>query len=140
MSFKDTRAIAKQLAFEMNIPSAAILMRPLRHGYGELRRSASYARGVYGTVLDWQLLQPSSSSASATEVMIPKPDPGARPTHRRGTATESTDRETRLQDIWCGVQSGPRSCYCYVGRENQGHNLETLRDGFPAMAVMAAGI
>ena len=70
-------------------------------GAKEERELLHSARCVYGTVLDWHLLQPTTNSASATEVVIPKPDPGARPTHTRGTATESTDRETRLQDIWC---------------------------------------
>ena len=99
MSLEDSTAIAKQLAFEMNIPYGGYLDEAvetwLRGAFGERellhRVEVSTAR-----FLDWHLLQPSSSSAS-----LPKPDPGARPTHTRGTAMESTDRETRLQDIWC---------------------------------------
>ena len=93
-----------QLAFEMNIPYGGYLDEAVEtwlRGAKEERELLQRARGVYGTVLDWHLLQPTSSSTSATEVVIPKPDPGARPTHTRGTAMESTDRETRLQDIWC---------------------------------------
>ena len=37
----------------------------------------------------------------AAEVAIPKPDPGERPTRVRGPVMESTDRDQRLQDIWC---------------------------------------
>ena len=109
MSLEDTTAIAKQLAFEMNIPYGGYLDEAVEtwlRGAKEERELLQRARGVYGTVLDWHLLQPTSSSSSATEVVIPKPDPGARPTHTSGTAMESTDRETRLQDIWCARLCG----------------------------------
>ena len=59
------------------------------------------ARGVYGSDLEWRLLQPPSSSSSATKAVIPKPEPGERPTRVRGPVMESADREQRLQDIWC---------------------------------------
>ena len=104
MSLEDTTAIAKQLAFEMNIPYGGYLDEAVEtwlRGAKEERELLQRAKGVYGTVLDWHLLQPTSSSSSATEVTIPKPDPGERPTHTRGPVMESTDREQRLQDIWC---------------------------------------
>ena len=60
MSFKDTTAIA---------------MDTWLRGAREERDLLQRARGVYGSDLEWRLLQPPSSSASATEVSIPKPDP-----------------------------------------------------------------
>ena len=82
MSLKNTTAIAKQLAFELT-----------------WLRGAREERDLLD--LEWHLLQPSGSSSSATEVAIPKPDPGERPTRVRGPVMESTDRDQRLQDIWC---------------------------------------
>ena len=87
MSLKDTAAIAKQLAFEMNIPYESYLDEAVEtwlQGAKEERYPLQRARGVYGSDLEWHLLQPSGSSSSATEVTIPKPDPGERPTRVRG--------------------------------------------------------
>ena len=156
MSLEDTTAIAKQLAFEMNIPYGGYLDEAVEtwlRGAKEERELLQRARGVYGTVLDWHLLQPTSSSSSATEVTIPKPDPGERPTHTRGPVMESTDREQRLQDIWCTrLREELEICGAPVlatlessldpGRaigENKSYDAETLRDGFPTMAAMAVG-
>ena len=104
MSLKDTTAIAKQLAFEMNIPYGNYLDEAVDtwlQGAKEERDLLQRAKGVYGSDLDWHLLQPASRSSSATEVVIPKPEPGDRPTQVRGPVMESADREQRLQDIWC---------------------------------------
>ena len=104
MSLEDTTAIAKQLAFEMNIPYGSYLDEAVDtwlRGAREERDLLQRARGVYGSDLEWRLLQPASSSATATEVSIPKPDPVERPIRVRGPVMESTDREQRLQDIWC---------------------------------------
>ena len=104
MSLGDTTAIAKQLAFEMNIPYGGYLDEAVDtwlQGAREERDLLQRARGVYGSDLEWRLLQSASSSATATEVSIPKPDPGERPIRMRGPVMESTDREQRLQDIWC---------------------------------------
>ena len=121
MSLEDTPAIAKQLAFEMNIPYGGYLDEAVEtwlRGAKEERELLQY-RGVYGTVLDWHMLQPTSSSSSATEVTIPKPDPGERPTHTRGAVMESTDRELErgARDLWgssasyLGVKLGSWSGY-----------------------------
>ena len=78
MSLEDITAIAKQLAFEMNIPYGGYLDEAVEtwlRGAKEERELLQRARGVYGAVLDWHLLQPTSSRSSATEVTIPKPDP-----------------------------------------------------------------
>ena len=104
MSLEDTPAIAKQLAFEMNIPYGGYLDEAVDtwlRGAKEERELLQRARGVYGTVLDWHMLQPTSSSSSATEVTIPKPHPGRDRRIPGGTVMGSTDREQRLQDIWC---------------------------------------
>ena len=104
MSLQNTTAIAKQLAFEMNIPYGSYLDEAVEAWLQvdkEERDLLQRARGVYGSDLEWRLLQPSGSSSSATEVAIPKPDPGERPTRVRGPVMESTDRDQRLQDIWC---------------------------------------
>ena len=150
MSLEDTTAIAKQLAFEMNIPYGGYLDEAVEtclRGAKEERELLQRARSVYGTVLDWHLLQPTSSSSSATEVTIPKPDPGERPTHTRGPVMESADRklERATRDLWgpsasyLGVKLGSWSGYCYVGRENESYDAETLRDSFPTMAAVAVG-
>ena len=81
MSLGDTAAIAKQLAFEMNIPYGSYLddeVETWLQGAKEERDLLQRARGVYGSDLEWHLLQPSGSSSSATEVAIPKPDPESR--------------------------------------------------------------
>ena len=104
MSFKDTAAIAKQLAFEMNIAYGSYLDEAVEtwlQGAKEERDLLQRARGVYGSDLEWRLLQASGSSSSATEAAIPKPGPGERPTRVQGPVMESTDRDQRLQDIWC---------------------------------------
>ena len=88
----------------MNIPYGGDLDEAVEtwiQGAKEERDLLQRARGVYGSDLEWHLLQPSSSSSSATEVVLPKPEPGERPTRVRGPAMESADREQRLQDIWC---------------------------------------
>ena len=60
MSLEDTIAFAKQLAFEMNIPYGGYLDEAvetwLRRAEEE-RELLQRVRGVYGTVLDWHLLQ-----------------------------------------------------------------------------------
>ena len=104
MSLEDTTAIAKQVAFEMNIPYGSYLDEAVEtwlQGAKEDRDLLQRARGVYGSDLEWHLLQPSGSSSSATEKAIPKPDPEERPTRVRGPVMGSTDRDQRLQDIWC---------------------------------------
>ena len=63
MSLEDTTAIAKQLAFEMNIPYGGYLDEAVEtwlRGAKEERELLQRARRVYGTVLDWHLLQPTS--------------------------------------------------------------------------------
>ena len=63
---------------------------------------------------------------------------------------ESTDRDQRLQDIWCrglqspsasyaGVQFGFQPSHCYACGENESYNAEVLRDSFPAMAAVVVG-
>ena len=104
MSLGDTTATAKQPAFEMNIPYGGYLDEAVDtwlQGAREERDLLQRARGVYGSDLEWRLLQSASSSATSTEVLIPKPDPGERPIRMRGPVMESTDREQRLQHIWC---------------------------------------
>ena len=105
MSLGDTAAIAKQLAFEMSIPYGGYLDEAVDtwlQGAREERDLLQRARGAHGSDLEWRLLQPASSSATATEVSTPKPDPGERPIRMRGPVMESTDREQRLQqDSWC---------------------------------------
>ena len=59
------------------------------------------ANGVFGSDLDWHLLQPLGRSSSSTEMVLAKPEPGERPTQLRGTVMESADREQRLLDAWC---------------------------------------
>ena len=64
MSFKDTAAIAKQLGFEMNIPYGSYLDEAVEtwlQGAKEERDLLQRARGVYGSDLEWRLLQPSGS-------------------------------------------------------------------------------
>ena len=81
MSLKDTTAIAKQLAFGMNIPYGSYLDEAVDtwlQGAKEERDLLQRARGVYGSDLEWHLLQPSSSSSSATEVAIPKQETALR--------------------------------------------------------------
>ena len=80
-------------------------------GAKEERDLLQRGRGVYGSDLEWRLLQPSGSSSSATEAVLPKPDPGERPTRVRGPVMESTDSEQRLQDIWCSrLREEPEGC------------------------------
>ena len=51
--------------------------------------------------------------------------------------------ERGARDLWgpgasyLGVKHGSWSGYCYVGRENESYDAETLRDSFPTMAAMA---
>ena len=87
----------------MNIPFGSYLEEAVEtwlRGAKEERDLLQRARGVYGSDLEWRLLQPSGSSSPATEAVLP-PDPGERPTRVRGPVMESTDRDQRLQDIWC---------------------------------------
>ena len=96
MSLEDTTAIAKQLAFEMNIPYGSYLDEAVEtwlQGAKEERDLLQRARGVYGSDLEWHLLQLSGSSSSATEMAILKLDPGERPTRMRGPVMESADRD-----------------------------------------------
>ena len=62
MSLENTSAIAKQLAFEMNIPYGSYLEAAvetwLLQGATEERELLQRASGVYGSDLDWHLLQP----------------------------------------------------------------------------------
>ena len=55
------------------------------------------ASGVFGSDLDWHLLQPPSSK----DTVLAKPERGKRPTRVRGPVMESSDSEQRLLDIWC---------------------------------------
>ena len=83
MSLEDTSAIAKQLAFEMNIPYGSYLEEAVEtwvQGAKEERELLQRARGVYSSDLDWHLLQPPGRSSAATEVVIAKPDLGVWPT------------------------------------------------------------
>ena len=73
MSLEDTSAIAKQLAFEMNIPYGSYLDEAVEtwlQGAKEERELLQTTRGVYGSDLDWHLLQPPGRSSTATEVVI----------------------------------------------------------------------
>ena len=59
MSLGDTAAIAKQLAFEMNIPYGGYLDEAVDtwlQGAREERDLLQRARGVYGSDLEWRLL------------------------------------------------------------------------------------
>ena len=93
MSFQDKLLLRNS---EMNIPYGGYLDEAVETWPRGVRRSVICYRE-----LEWHLLQPSGSSSSATEAVLPKPDPGERPKRVRGPVMESTDRDQRLQDIWC---------------------------------------
>ena len=60
MSLEDAVAIAKQLAFEMNIPFGGYLVEAVEtwlRGAREERELLLRANGVFGSDLDWHLLQ-----------------------------------------------------------------------------------
>ena len=89
MSFKDTAAIAKQLAFEMNIPYESYFDETVETWLQGAEKERDLLKELEGCMAQtWRLLQPSGSSSSATEVAIPKPDSGERPTRVRGPSME----------------------------------------------------
>ena len=61
MSLEGAPAIAKQLAFEMNIPCGSYLVDAVEtwlQGARDEREMLQRATGVFGSNLEWHLLQP----------------------------------------------------------------------------------
>ena len=79
MCLGDTTAIAKQLAIEMNIPYGSYLDEAVDtwlRGAREERDLLQRARGVYGSDLEWRVLQPASSSATNYSSVDTEAGPG----------------------------------------------------------------
>ena len=91
MDLQDATAIARQLTFEMNLRYGGYLVEAVETwlwGATEERELLLRASGVFGSDLDWHLLQPPGRSSSAIEMVLAKPEPGERPTRVRGPDVE----------------------------------------------------
>ena len=123
MSVGDTTAIAKQLAFEMNIPYGSDLDEAVDV---ELGKNVICCRE-----LEVCMDQTWSGDCYIRQAVVPPL--GERPIRVRGPVMESTDREQRLQDIWCNrLREELEGCKARVLA-----TLESSLDSNRAIAMLA---